>query len=436
VKKICDKFTDIKQRKEGEDKSRHESKGEKKKMEKRVKRAVIALCAGAGLLFTAAGYYGSHIPDSFYVEPGEKLELSMYPHIEQTPSYLAAAAVNQVYPQTRQVSLSLFGVIPIKDVEVHCSQAPILTAGGTPFGVKLLMDGVMVIRVEKVETEDGEKQPAADGGIQKGDIIRYINDQSVMSNKEIQKIIDGSGGQKLKVTVNRGGNEYETYVTPVYSKLRHGYCAGMWVRDSIAGIGTVTFVDRESGSFAGLGHPICDSDTGEIVPISSGEAVPVQISGVVKGKTGVPGELEGYFTTEEPMGILRENNKCGVYGELTSAARTIYSGKEYKMGYKQDVHEGKATILTTIDGSIAKEYSIEIKQVDYSSSDSTKNMVIEITDKELLEKTGGIVQGMSGSPIIQDGRLIGAVTHVFVADSSQGYGIFAENMYDYMGAEK
>ena len=218
----------------------------------------------------------------------KKLELSMYPHIEQTPSYLAAAAVNQVYPQTRQVSLSLFGVIPIKDVEVHCSQAPILTAGGTPFGVKLLMDGVMVIRVEKVETEDGEKQPAADGGIQKGDIIRYINDQSVMSNKEIQKIIDGSGGQKLKVTVNRGGNEYETYVTPVYSKLRHGYCAGMWGRDSIAGIGTVTFVDRESGSFAGLGHPICDSDTGEIVPISSGEAVPVQISGVVKGKTGVP----------------------------------------------------------------------------------------------------------------------------------------------------
>nr|MDE5620074.1 SpoIVB peptidase [Ruminococcus sp.] len=208
----------------------------------------------------------------------------------------------------------------------------------------------------------------------------------------------------------------------------------MWVRDSIAGIGTMTFFNKTTGEFAGLGHPVCDSDTGELVPIYSGEAVPVEITDAKKGSKGIPGELHGQFMYGGSFGILNRNNSCGVYGMLSESAVQALSVncEQYKMGYRQDVKTGEAEILTTVSGDIPQKYKIEIEKIDYNSAESTKNMVIRITDKELLDRTGGIVQGMSGSPIIQDGKLIGAVTHVFVSDPTKGYAIFAENMAEYL----
>ncbi len=206
----------------------------------------------------------------------------------------------------------------------------------------------------------------------------------------------------------------------------------MWVRDSIAGIGTMTFIDADTGEFAGLGHPICDSDTHELIPIHSGEAVSVVITEARRGESGIPGELHGRFTRQPIYGTLTENCESGVYGRLTDFAlqQLCGGGESYKMGYRQEITEGEAYILSTVAGKEPKKYSAVIEEIDYNSRETSKNMVIRITDEELITEAGGIVQGMSGSPIIQNDKIIGAVTHVFVADPTRGYAIFAENMYE------
>ena len=194
----------------------------------------------------------------------------------------------------------------------------------------------------------------------------------------------------------------------------------------------MTFVNKATGQFAGLGHPVCDSDTGELVPIQSGEAVPVEINEAKKGMKGVPGELRGRFIDGESYGTLCTNNECGIFGTLSDEALTelCTHGTQYRMGFRQDVTTGSAEILSTVHGESPERYTVEIESIDYSSKSPNKNMVIRITDPRLIDETGGIVQGMSGSPIIQNGKLIGAVTHVFVADPTRGYGIFAENMIE------
>jgi len=395
-------------------------------MLKKFKIFVSLLSASMLGLCGVSGYYAENIPDSFYIEKGEALDIASYPAVSAS-SHGTASAEMAVYPSSQKVSLNLFGLIPIKSVEICRTDAPVLIAGGTPFGIKLLMDGVMVV---KLSDSDGVC-PARDAGIKTGDIIRYINNIPVSSNKEIQEIISGCGGQKLKISVNRSGKEFTTYLTPVWNSEKLCYIGGMWVRDSTAGIGTLTFIDKSTGSFAGLGHPVCDADTGEIIPVSSGKAVPIEITGVVKGKNGVPGELDGRFSSSDSIGDLSINNRCGIFGTLTPSALEAYQGEEYKMGFKQDIKKGSAYILCTVEGNTPKKYSAEIESIDYSGDNTSKNIIIRITDEELIEKTGGIVQGMSGSPIIQDNKIVGAVTHVFISDPAMGYGIFAENMSEY-----
>jgi stage IV sporulation protein B len=192
----------------------------------------------------------------------------------------------------------------------------------------------------------------------------------------------------------------------------------------------MTYIDKVTGEFGGLGHPICDPDTGGIIPVSSGEAVSVEITGATKGAKGIPGELRGTFRRGGALGSLNCNKSCGVFGTLTAEAVEELCGgaEEYTLGYCQDIKTGAAEIVTTVEGHLPSHYSIEIESIDFNSSDSTKDMIIRITDPELIRSTGGIVQGMSGSPVIQDGRFIGAVTHVFVSDPTRGYAIFAENM--------
>ena len=199
------------------------------------------------------------------------------------------------------------------------------------------------------------------------------------------------------------------------------------MRDSTAGIGTITFYNPETGAFGGLGHGICDTDTTELMPLLNGEIVPVTISGVTKGQKGSPGELKGYFASNESVGTLSANVEEGVYGNLDTAPA---GSTPLKAAMKQEVKAGAAQILTTIDGSGPQYYDIQVESIDYHENQSSKNMVIHVTDSALLEKTGGIVQGMSGSPIIQNGKIVGAVTHVFVNDPTRGYGIFAENMLE------
>lgn len=399
-------------------------------MLKKFKIAVSLLSAMMLGLCGLTGYYSESIPDSFYIEKGESLNISSYPAISVSLSATTEADVI-TYPSSQKASLKLFGLIPVKSVEICRTEAPVLTAGGTPFGIKLLMDGVMVVKLNDFENSE-TICPAKDAGIETGDIIRLINNIPVSSNKEIQDIISRSGGQKLKISVNRNGKEFITYLTPIWNDEKLCYMGGMWVRDSTAGIGTLTFLDKSSGAFAGLGHPICDADTGEIIPVSSGKAVPVEITDTIKGRSGVPGELNGFFTSEECLGSLEINNRCGIFGTFNESICNEYQGEEHKMGFKQDVKKGSAYILCTTEGCEPQRYEVEIEAVDYDGKDSTKNIILKITDENLIEKTGGIVQGMSGSPIIQDDKIIGAVTHVFISDPTRGYGIFAENMSEYI----
>ena len=228
----------------------------------------------------------------------------------------------------------------------------------------------------------------------------------------------------MEVIYIRGGEQLQTTLTPAWDATAGQWRAGMWVRDSSAGVGTLTFADEEKGVFAGLGHPISDSDTGESIALRSGEIVPCQITGCSKGTAGSPGELKGRFLSAHAIGTIRINGENGVYG----STRAQFAGQKMEVAFAQEVEAGDAEIWTTTSGETPRAYRVKIEKI--SDADPRRNMVLRVVDRELLAQTGGIVQGMSGSPIVQNGRLVGAVTHVLVNDPTRGYGIFAQTMLE------
>ncbi|MEG0614859.1 MAG: SpoIVB peptidase [Oscillospiraceae bacterium] len=382
---------------------------------------IVAVCV-------VAGHYFLKLPNEYYVTDGKPLELPSYFEIDASPvSGTLSSLTNISQQKSTTVRLKLFGMIPIKDVTVKTVDRPVLVPGGNPFGIKLLADGVMVIGSDDVDCASGAICPSVLAGIKIGDVIISVDGKKVLTNAEIGKIISSSNGKPIEIVLKRNSKDVKVTLTPAFSEKDGSYKAGIWVRDSTAGIGTVTFYNPETGEFGGLGHPVCDIDTGEIIPISSGDVVGVNISGVEKGAAGAPGELIGSFSTVYPIGSLSVNCPCGIFGSLDCAPNL---SSPIPMALRQEITLGEATILTTISGNEPKEYKIEIEKIDLKESSSSKNMVIKITDPTLLELSGGIVQGMSGSPIIQGGKLVGAVTHVFVNDPTKGYGIFCDNMYE------
>lgn len=296
-------------------------------------------------------------------------------------------------------------------------------AGGMPFGVKLYTDGLIIIGFSDVDSKKGVTAPAKDAGMQVNDIIISANGKDVESAADFIDIVENSGGQPVKVTYLRGNAKREGVITPSVSQSDGKYRTGMWLRDSTAGIGTVTFILPDSGVFGGLGHGICDSETGMRVPLSRGITSKVKINGVKKGTPGTPGELQGSFTGDK-TGNLVGNTDNGVFGVFTDMN---ISGEKFPLGRKSELTEGDAYIICTLDDSGAQKYSVNISDI-HPDSTGNKNFLVTVTDKALIDKTGGIVQGMSGSPIIKDGALVGAVTHVLISDPTRGYGIFADNM--------
>lgn len=302
--------------------------------------------------------------------------------------------------------------------------------GGVPFGVKLYSEGLVVVGFCDVITDEGAVTPAYDAGLRVNDKITHVNDTPVKTSEELAARIDHSPN-KIKITYVRGGEVGTAILSPAVSTEDGRRRTGMWVRDTTAGIGTVTFVDPESGMFAGLGHGICDSETGELLKMERGVVVDVKISGIEKGVSGTPGELKGYFTSDK-SGVLLKNTLCGVFGMFSNIPLELKSAPCLKIADRDEVKTGNASIICTVDDGEAREYTIAIKEINENSHDN-RSFLIEITDKELLEKTGGIVQGMSGSPIVQNGKLVGAVTHVLVNNPARGYGIFIDNMLDAAG---
>lgn len=295
---------------------------------------------------------------------------------------------------------------------------------GSSFGIKLFTDGVIVASLSEIYTENGMCCPAADAGIKAGDYLIEAEGQTISHNSDMASIIGKSGGKQLTVTVRRGEKIFEAAISPVFSE--GSFKTGMWIRDSAAGIGTLTFYDPETGKFAGLGHGICDIDTNGIMELKSGQPMPVTLIGIDKGQPDSPGQLKGYFSSDEPLGTLTANNETGVYGTLNQPPQ----GESVQLLPKSEVKCGAVQVLVTADESGARLYDAEIVQIS-TDDRPTKNLVIRITDPDLLALTGGIVQGMSGSPILQNGKLVGAVTHVFKEDPTCGYGIFAENMVEH-----
>ncbi len=294
---------------------------------------------------------------------------------------------------------------------------------GAPFGIKLYTDGVMVVGFTDVLTVEGAKAPCRDAGIQKGDVILTLDGRKIASNEEMAAIVESSEGKTITVRYRRAGAVYSRDVVP--AKDKDGvYKLGIWIRDSAAGIGTVTFYEPESGLFGGLGHAVCDADTGVLMPISRASVYKASIEDVIKGRKGAPGGLVGVFISQKPYGEIYLNTSYGVFGRLDA---DVSGKKTYASAKYDEITAGAATIVTTVDGVTPKEYKVNIEKVS-SAEKSEKNFVITVTDEELLSITGGIVQGMSGSPILQNGKIIGAVTHVLVNDPTRGYGVYIGNM--------
>ena len=301
-----------------------------------------------------------------------------------------------------------------------------LIPSGKAFGVKLFTSGAVVLGTTGVETAEGLCEPAKDAGIMAGDVITKAGGAEFKTAQEFTEIVQGSSGRDISISYLRDGEEFTVTVTPVRDIEQGVYRIGVFVKDSTAGIGTITFIDPETLDFGGLGHGIYDSQTGTLMPLGRGAVVDVDIVDIVKSERNAPGELQGDFG-KGLKGELWSNSDQGVFGRLKSLPKDSFEA--VPIASRDEVKEGKATIYTTLSGSDVGEYEIEIEEI-FSGSGTTKNFLIRVTDPELLEKTGGIVQGMSGSPIIQNGKLVGAVTHVLVNDPIRGYGIFIENMLD------
>ena len=391
------------------------------------RKTAAVLIAFAAFIMAAVFVFHQLLPERFCLSGSELKYASSFGKIitfEKNSEKAKEVFMRQNTPQI--FTAKLLGIFPIKNVSVNLSDEKILTVCGTPFGVKMFIDGVLVVDLSEIETENGKNCPAKNAGLFKGDVIKSIDGTEVFTNEDVSETIENSGGKTLEIKVLREEKEVLVSVTPEMLSDQSGYKAGFWVRDSSAGIGTVTFYDPENLSFGGLGHAVCDADTGKILPFSSGEIVEATITDVHKGIPGDPGELCGAFIGTENLGTVKINNETGLYGTLEYKIE----GMDMPVAPKQEIYEGPAVILSTVDGSEAKEYDVVIEKISLSDESMTKNMVIKVTDKELIETTGGIVQGMSGSPIIQNGKLVGAVTRVFVNDPTKGYGIFIENMLD------
>ncbi len=305
------------------------------------------------------------------------------------------------------------------------SKQEMLLPGGTSFGVQLQTEGVLVVGTAPVDCPGEDISPAEQAGIHAGDILSSIDGKAVNTVSGVVEQVEKSDGQPLKLTVTRQGKSLEVNLCPVRSESENTWKAGVWIRDSTAGIGTVTFYCPRSNSFSGLGHGICDSDTGVLMPLLRGSVMEVTISGIQKGHKGAPGELRGYFSSAK-IGSLIGNTVCGVFGVLNKLPD--YSETDLlPVATDGEIEEGDASIRCTVDGEGIKEYTVKIIKL-CGNDPGGKNFVIELTDPDLLAKTGGIVQGMSGSPVIQKGKLVGAVTHVLLDEPTKGYGILIGNI--------
>lgn len=376
------------------------------------------------------------IPDHIYLKEGEEIHSHFSVPVEfekvEDEKEVFAQQKNTATKESYTVVCKLFGVIPIKHMEVSVILPQSVFVSGRVIGIYGHTSGVLVLDTTTIEDKNGIKCAPAENRIMPGDYILAVNDVEINEKEDLIRMINACQNEDMVITVSRKGEYVKVLVSAV--EIKDGtYMLGIWVKDDMAGIGTMTYYS-ENGYFGALGHGIGDGETGQLLSMAEGSIYDTKVLGVTKGQKGEPGELEGliYYGKQNQLGRLIGNDSLGIYGILDEEDYLEFSQNDalLEIGYKQDFKTGRAYILSDVDGEV-KSYEIEITDIDYQAKDSNKGIHFTVTDEELLEKTGGIVQGMSGSPIIQDGKIIGAVTHVLVNDPAKGYGIFIENMLEH-----
>lgn len=327
------------------------------------------------------------------------------------------------------LEVSLFNNISLKNVDVSVLPKTTVIPVGNIAGVKLYTSGVLVVGMSEIEGSDNKKyKPYENSGIEEGDTIIKVNETEINSTEELVETVNSSQGRDIQIKFIHDEETKECSITPVETRS-HEYKLGLWVRDSAAGVGTVTFYEPSTKTFGALGHGITDIDTNELINIASGEFVTTRVLNITKGESGEPGKIQGTIENQQNIGTISKNSKFGVYGKVDNlSSLNIDASKEMEVASRDEIQTGKATILCSLDNQKPQEYEIEIQKIYKENNYDNKSMKIKVTDEKLIEKTGGIIQGMSGSPIIQNGKFIGAVTHVLVNNPQEGYAVFGDIM--------
>lgn len=378
----------------------------------------------------------SLLPSNYIIMQGENLRLytllgiklieeSSYQTL-QTSSTLEQEKINKIGKVSFR--LNLFNLIPLKNIDVNVIPKTTVVPMGNAIGMKLYTAGVLVVGMSEIEG----KKPYENSGIKEGDRIIQINQNQIDNTDDLMKAVNKSDGNNISIKYVRDEKTITTSIKPL-KKSSNEYKIGLWVRDAAAGVGTLTFYEPSSGMFATLGHGIMDIDTAELIKIANGELVTTNILSINKGTKGNPGEIRGTIEAGHTIGSISKNTKFGVFGTINKTPYLNTSNtNEVQVALREEIKTGKAQIICELENGKKEYYDIEIQRIFISNNKDNKSMLIKVTDKKLLEKTGGIIQGMSGAPIIQNGKFVGAVTHVLVNDPTIGYGVFADIMLKQM----
>ncbi len=418
---------------------------------KRLKNAKVRKFIGAillVLLFSAAFYppiqqYVS-IPDEMVFFEGQTYELQttmpVLSHDESAVTLNEAGGMKEIKGINPKESSLQFGVgrVPLKSMDVTVIPKLKVIPGGQSIGVRVQTDGVLVVGHHLIDTNDGNVSPGEDAGIHIGDIITKMDGVNIEEMSDINEVVQNAGNtdKPIKIELKRNGETLTKDLIPVKGKGDESFRLGLYIRDSAAGVGTLTFHEPESKKYGALGHVISDMDTRQPIEVHEGEIVSSKVTSIEKGLTGEPGEKLARFANDRKvLGNIQKNSPFGIFGELTEDVSNGQVNEPMEIGLSHQVEEGPAEIFTVVNGDEVKRFDIEIVSSTEQKYPATKGMVIKVTDPDLLDATGGIVQGMSGSPIIQNNRIIGAVTHVFVNDPTSGYGCHIEWMLQEAGVD-
>lgn len=414
-------------------------------MKKIYKNMLIAILISFLLILLIYVSNITSIPNNIILFKGENLSLKILPGIQiSTDEYTnhnlgeinnykaiqtSTTSENQDYTGKVNLSVKLLGKVDLKDITVNVIENTKVVPLGNIVGVKLYTNGVLVVGMSEISGVDNkEHKPYENTGIKEGDMIVEVNEKTVTCTADLLETVNKSQGKEVSMKYVRNGDLIQTSIKPVETKSSD-YKLGLWVRDAAAGVGTVSYYEPSTNSFAALGHGILDVDTDQLLDIASGEFITTNIVSITKGEKGNPGKIQGSIENQTTVGKISKNTSFGVFGTLNNIdALNVDTSGAMDIALRNEIKTGKASIICTLENNVRKEYEVEIQKIFKNNNEDNKSMVIKVTDEELLNTTGGIIQGMSGSPIVQDGKFVGALTHVLVNDPTMGYGVFADLM--------